>query len=524
MTTPEPATPAAPTAAATPFAPRRRSLLIGGASTATLAALGATAAATPAAAADGPAVTFDFDNGNFIRDLITTRADGVFPPEGAIGPMDATIFVWLTSTLQISWFDALAPYHPTAVGIHCRIPRRPAAESATNRNKNIAGLHAGYQVAKALFEEREPVMRQALIAVGLNPDDDSEDLTTAVGIGNTAGKAAVAARAHDGMNHLGDIGRRYPSAPYDDYTGYQPVNSPYALTNPSRWQPAMHPHRRRVGGGPGDKGIWVIQRFVTPQARLVKPYTFTDPGQFTLPAPDHTTHTNARAYKRATDEILKASATLTDERKLLAEWFDNKLAGITQAPTAAALAHDLDLDGWAHLFAAVSVARFDDLIAAWHWKVKYDAVRPFTAVRHVYGRGKVTAWAGPGAGTASDVPADEWKSYLPVGDHAEYPSGSTTLCAAEAQAARRYLGDDVLDWTVDFPAGSGQTEPGQVPARDLTLTWPTWSDFNRDCADSRVWGGVHFQTTVDRSLKWGAQFGDRAHDFIQRHITGDAGA
>jgi hypothetical protein len=506
------------------FSPRRRSLLIGGASTAALATLGhtGTAAASQATgSADEPAVDFDFDKGNFIRDLITTNAGGVFPPEGAIGPMDATIYVWLTSSLQISWFDALAPYHPTAIGVHSRIPRRPSSESATNRNKNIAGMHAGYQVAKGLFAEREPIMRQALIAIGLDPDDESEDLTSPVGIGNVAGKAVVRARANDGMNHLGDIGRKYHGKPYDDYTGYRPVNTPYKVVNPSRWQPAMHPHRRRVGGGPGDKGIWVIQRFVTPQMRLVKPYTYQDPGQFKLARPDHSTHTNPRKYKRSVDEILEASASLTGEKKLLAEWFDNKLAGITMAPRAAALSHDLDLDGWAHLFMTTSVARFDDLIAAWHWKYKYDSVRPFTAVRHVYGRSKVSAWGGAGRGTVNDMPADEWSAYLPVGDHTEYPSGSTTLCGAEAQAARRFLGDDVLDWTQAFPAGSGQTEPGLVPAKDTELHWQTWADFNRDCANSRVWGGVHFQTTVDRSIEWGAQFGDRAHEFVQRHINGD---
>ncbi|MGW0763549.1 vanadium-dependent haloperoxidase [Streptomyces sp. NPDC002814] len=505
------------------FSPRRRSLLLGGASAAAVATLGSTAqaSASPASADNPPSVDFDFDKDNFIRDLIITRADGVFPEEGVIGPMDATIYVWITTLFQMSWFDALAPYHPTAVGVHSRIKRRPAGESATNRNKNIAGLYASLRVLEGVFPERVPVMRAGFNAVGLDPDDRSEDRTTPVGIGNIAGKAIVKARANDGMNHRGDIGRKYHGKPFDDYTGYQPVNSAYKVVNPSRWQPAAHPHMRRVGGGPGDKGIWVIQRFVTPQMRLVKPYTYQNPSEFRLPAPDHITHTNPGAYKRSVDEILKASATLTDEKKLKAEWFDNKLAGIALAPGAAALSHGLDLDGWCHLYMVTAVARFDDLIAAWYMKHKYEAPRPFTAVRHVYGRSKVSAWGGAGKGTVHDMPADEWRSYLPVGDHPEYPSGSTTLCGAEAQAAQRFLGDDLLDWTYSFPAGSALTEAGTVPAQDTKLHWQTWDDFNRDCADSRVWGGVHFQTTVDRSLEFGAQFGDRAYDFVMKHITGD---
>ena len=41
---------------------------------------------------------------------------------------------------------------------------------------------------------------------------------------------------------------------------------------------------------------------------------------------------------------------------------------------------DLDLHGWAHVFLTHSIALFDGLIAAWHQKVKYDAVRPISRV------------------------------------------------------------------------------------------------------------------------------------------------
>ena len=468
-----------------------------------------------------PRIAFDFDHGNFIRDLVTTRADGAFPEESAIGPNDATVYIWITHLFQMSWFDALAPYHPTAVGVCSRIGRRPAAESATNRNKNIAGMYASYQVVKAVFSERAPVMRQAMTALGLDPDDASQDPATPAGIGNIAGRAVVAARVHDGMNHLGDEGRKYHGRPYDDYTGYRPVNTAYELTDPSRWQPAVGPHQRRVGEGPGDKGIFTVQRFATPQFGRVDAHTFTDPGQLKIAPPDHLDHTDPHAYKRSADQVLRASAALTDEQKVKAEFFDNKLMGVTLSPRAAAEAHDLDLDGWCQLFMATSVARFDGLIAAWHHKRDHEAPRPFTAIRHVYGSDPVTAWGGPGKGTVEDLPADEWAGYLPVGDHPDYPSATTTLCAAQAQAARRLLGDDRLEWTCRIRAGSALTEPGLVPAHDLELRWETWTDFEKDCADSRVWAGVHFPTTVERTLEWGAQFGDRAEQFVRRHVDGD---
>ncbi|GAA2128201.1 DUF6851 domain-containing protein [Streptomyces synnematoformans] len=507
------------------FSPRRRSLLLGGASTAALASLGHTGTAGASQAA-GPAaepeaaVEFDFDTGNFHRDLLSTPANQTEEP---LGPMDATVLVYLTHLTMTAWFDALAPYHPTAVGVHTRTPRRPASESATNRNRNIAALYASYQVFREVFKERVPAYRQLMTTLGLDPDDGSMDPASPVGIGNRAGKGVLRARAHDGMNILGDEGRKYHGQPYEDYTDFEPENTAYKIVNPSRWQPARHPHRRRVGGGPGDKGIFVVQHFVTPQLRLVRPETYRHPAQFPLAPPDHLDHTNRRRYRRSVDEVLEASASLTEEQKVKSEFFDNKFLGVGQSTKAAAIGHDLDLDDWVHLIYTSSLAQLEDLIAAWHYKVKYQAPRPFTAVHHVYGRRRVSSWGGPGVGTVHDMPGNEWTSYLPVGDHPDYPSGSTTLCAAEAQAARRFLGDDRLDWTYPIPAGWTLTEPGTVPAEDMELHYATWTDFVKDCGYSRVWAGVHFKTTVERSMEFGTQFGDLAYEHAQRYIKGEVG-
>ncbi|WP_234380158.1 DUF6851 domain-containing protein [Streptomyces sp. CMB-StM0423] len=504
------------------FSPGRRSLLLGGASTAALATLGTgTAAAsqgTGPAAKPAAAIEFDFDTGNFHRDLLSTAAN---PSEEPLGPMDATVLVYLTHLTMTAWFDALAPYHPTAVGRHTRIARRPASESHTNRNKNVAALHAANVVFASVFKERVAAFRQVMTTLGLDPDDQSTDPSSPVGIGNLAAKGVLKARARDGMNLFGDEGRKYHGQPYEDYTGFEPVNTAYKLVNPSKWQPARTPHRRRVGGGPGDKGIFTVQHMVTPQMGLVKPDTYRHPSQFRLAPPDHLDHTDPRRFKRSVDEILEASATLDDERKVKTEFFDNKFLGIGQSTKAAGIAHDLELDEWVHLIYTSSLAQVEDLIAAWHFKVKYQAPRPFSAIRHVYGKQKVSAWGGPGIGTVHDMPADEWTSFIPVGDHPDYPSGSTTLCAAEAQAARRFLGDDRLDWTWPIPAGWTLTEPGITPSEDMELHYDTWTEFVKDCGYSRVWAGVHFKTTVERSMEFGTQFGDLAYEFVQRYIKGE---
>jgi hypothetical protein len=441
--------------------------------------------------------------------------------------MDATVVMWASHIIQASWFDATAPYHPTAVGVYTRIPRRPPSEYATNRTRNIAALYAMNQAINGVVPERT-TFKELLIALGLNPDDESEDLSTPVGIGNVAGQGVVKFAQHDGMNMLGFEGRKYNPRPFADYTGYQPVNTAFELIDPSAWQPIVEPNHRALGPlvtGAGDLGIFGVQEFVTPQLRLTKALTFKDPGQFYLAPPDHSDAQRPNEYKRSVDEILAASAGLTDEQKVKAEIFDNKELGISAATFNVASKHDkeLGLDGWVHLFMTVVTANFDSLIAAWHQKNKFNAVRPVSAIQHVYGNRLVTSWGGPRMGTVHDMPPGEWKSYLNTGNHPEYPSGSTVIGAAEAQAGRRFFGTDIMDFTFSVPAGWTLVEPGFTPRKPLTLHWETWTEFVKDLSMSRVWGGVHFLKTIQRSIPFGRQFGDRAYEFVQRHVRGDVG-
>ncbi|MEU3255614.1 DUF6851 domain-containing protein [Streptomyces sp. NPDC006997] len=514
------------------FAPQRRTLLFGGLGGAATAALSTAGFSGSAAAAEKAAanatVDFDLDTGNYVKwAQPSDEQAGTSPSLEVVGPMDVTVFLWTNRLTMLAAFDALAPYHETAVGVYSRIPRRPSSESATNRNLNIAAIHAQNAMWKRILPSNVARLRGLMLALGLDPDDETENLTSPVGIGNTAAKAVWEALKNDGMNFLGyEGGRKYNPRPWADYTGYQPVNTPFKLSHPSRWQPQLQPHNgRRAGGGHGDMGIYVTQHFVTPQARLVKPHIFDDARDFHIAPPDFSDHTRPRAYKRAVDQVLEASASLTDERKALCEIMENKLWGIGHSSIVIARKYDQDdqmgVHGWAHWMLQHILATFDPLIAAWHQKTKYDAVRPISAVQHVYGRRKLTAWGGVGKGTVNDIPANEWTGYLPVGDHPEYPSGSTTLCSATSQTARRFFDSDELDWTIHYPAGSTVIEPGITPGKDLSIHFPTWTDFTRTCANSRVWGGVHFQQTVDRSIVFGEQFGDLAYEFVQRYVKGN---
>lgn len=460
------------------------------------------------------AAPFDLDNGHApVEVVIPTVAPVVFTVVSPTGG-DATLVLRVTTLVTNAWFDATAPYHPTAVGVYTRLGRRPASESTTNRNLNIAILYASYRVLGSLLPGQAQVWRDMLANVGLDPDDDSTDLATAIGIGNAAGTGVVIGREHDGMNQLGDEGgRTYNPMPYMDYTGYKLVNTAYRLSHPSRWQPDL----QRQG-----MGIYKIQQFVTPQYALTEPYSYPDPRAFRVPPPIDSNHRRVTDYRRQADQVLQASAELNEEQKLMAELFDNKIEALGFSAVFAAQSQGLSLLEFVQLDFLTNMAAHDAGIVVWQEKRRYDAVRPFSAIRHNYGDRPVTAWGGPREGTVSDLPASEWKSYLQVADHPEYPSGSACFCYAHAEAARLYLGTDVLNWEVPRPAGSSRIEPGITPAVDISLHFDAWTDFAADCGQSRVWAGVHFQAAVDVSADLCSVFGELAYDYLSSLIDGTA--
>ena len=197
--------------------------------------------------------------------------------------------------------------------------------------------------------------------------------------------------------------------------------------------------------------------------------------------------------------MIAAQASLTDYQKMVAELFDNKISGLGFSALFIALSRGMSLDEFVHYDFLTNMAAFDGGIATWKEKVRHDAVRPVSAIRHLYRNRRITGWAGPGRGVVDDLPGVEWRSYLNTGNHPEYPSGSSCFCAAHAQASRRYLGSDAFGWSVPVLAGSSVIEPGVTPATDLTLgPWNTFTEFEDDCSRSRVWGGVHFVAGNDR--------------------------
>ena len=439
---------------------------------------------------------------NPLVDIVLPRLLPIIAVDVSPSLGDATLINRLNFIIALGMVDAAAPYHDTAVGMYTRIPRRPELER-TNHNINIAMLHAAYQTLIGVLPDRTPVWREMMLDYGLDPENDSSNLAEPVGIGNVAGKGVLLGRLYDGMNQVGN---------YQDTTGYMPVNTAFVLHDPSRWQPGM-----RLQG----TGVYTVQHFVTPQLANVEPFSPFNPRSLRVPPPNASNVANWEDYQEQADAVLAVSANLTEEQKLKAELFDNKIVSLGISYIHVAEQLGLSPADTARGYLVKVAAALDSSIVIWQEKARYDGVRPFSAITYIYGDQLVEAWGGPGL-DQSTLPAHEWQAYLPEADHPEYPSGSTCGCYAMAQAMRRFTGSDELNWSVNYRAGTSRIEPGITPADDITLTFETWSDFASDCGQARIWGGVHFPAAVEASAALCSVFGDLAFEYFSTLMNGSA--
>jgi hypothetical protein len=402
-------------------------------------------------------------------------------------------------------YDAWAAYDPRAVGtrLGSSLRRPPRERSLANSTQAIS--FAAYRAGVDLFPgSRVAVFDPLMRALGHDAGDRSTDTSTPTGIGNVVARAVLDFRHRDGANQLGDEPGGSPGVPYSDYTGYTPVNEPMDIRlpfdpttvhDPNSWQPL-----RYVDGN----GNLVTPRFVGAQWQQVTTFALR-PGSLRS-ATGPATYGSGE-YLAQAQALLELSATLTDEQKMIAEyWADGPHSELPPghwnlfAQFVSRRDHHGDrkngLERDVKLFFALTNATTDAGCCAWDNKRAFNSVRPITAIRTLFRGQRVRAWAGPYQGTKL-IDGATWFPYQPVTfptpPFPEYSSGHSNFSTAGAEMLRLFTGSDRFGGSVTFPAGSSRVEPGAVPARDLTLSWATFSEAANEAGISRRYGGIHFE-------------------------------
>ncbi|MGB2628732.1 MAG: vanadium-dependent haloperoxidase [Candidatus Acidiferrum sp.] len=471
--------------------------------------------------------------------------------QGARGAkMGAPVIARALAIVHTCMYDAWAAYDERAVGTQLGgALRRPISER-TEANKERAISYAAYRaLSDVLPVDTDSVYKPLMKELGYDPEDRSTDIETPTGIGNVTCGAVLEFRHHDGANQLGDmeiggeksagVTRRFSgqdvgylkvaaTGPYSDWSGYVPMNTPGTVpargpvANPDHWQPLTYTD---------STGSLVLQKFAGAQWCYVTPFAMTKGEVFRSAVEPGPALFGSQEYQRQAEELIALSAGLTDEEKMIAEyWSDGPFS--EQPPghwvqfaqfVSARDHHTLDDD--VKMFFALSNAMLDASIAAWDAKRAYDSVRPVTAISLLYKGKKIRSWGGPGKGVV-EMDGSQWLPYqlptFPTPPFPEYVSGHSTYSAAAARVLELWTGSDRFGDSVTLAEGSSKIEPGITPAKPVTLKWETFSGAAAEAGMSRRYGGIHFARADVAGQKLGRLVADRAWAKAQTHFNGTA--
>ncbi|NEP73092.1 MAG: vanadium-dependent haloperoxidase [Okeania sp. SIO2G4] len=434
-------------------------------------------------------------------------------------------------------YDAWSAYDPLAVGTQLEDDlQRPLSEN-TDANKTEAMSFAAYRVLSELFPTETELFNELMAELGYDPNNTTTDTTTPAGIGNVAAEALLTFRRNDGSNQLGNDPNG-DGTPYSDISDYEPSNPIGDPIDIELWTPETIP----IDAEPGEEER--VQTFLTPQWGDVIPFSLASGDIFrpTAPEPfllvDGEVDLEARtitladgsvieitpdiigtiinpAFIEQTEEVIAISANLTDEQKLVAEFWED--GGGTSFPPGTWMTFgqfvsardDNTLDEDVKLFFNLGNAVFDAGIATWESKTFYDYARPVRTVRELgelgligefnaeLGGFAIDAWAGPGEGTQTILATDFLTYQTPGSDpsppFAEYVSGHSTFSAAAAEILQLFTGSDDFGASITFQAGESRFEPGVTPEEPITLEWETFSEAADEAGISRLYGGIHFE-------------------------------
>jgi len=429
-------------------------------------------------------------------------------------------------------FDAWATFNGAARATRPgnRFKAAPALRTEANKAKAIA--YAAYRANLDLFPQADmqQYFRDLMTEQGYDPNDATTGKSTAAGIGNGTCARVLDYRHKDGANQLGDING---GAPYSDYTGYAPVNTPDTINNPNRWQPL------RV---PDGHGGFVEQKFITPHWGKVEPFALENwDKQVIRPVRKEIKERTGRVgpvtvsdpmYREQADQVIAFSATIVDQQKVIAEyWADGPTSELPPGhwnlfaqDVSHRDAHSVDDD--VKLLFGVSNVVFDTSITIWGAKVKFDSVRPVTAIHYLYGGQTIDAWAGPGLGT-QPIDGADWQPYqaatVVTPPFAEYPSGHSAFSSSAAEALKRFSGSDVFGVIETIPAGSSRVEPGLAPVADVSLAWATFTDAADEAGISRLYGGIHFRDGDLDSRAMGRRVAELVWPVVRYHFGENGG-
>ena len=314
-------------------------------------------------------------------------------------------------------------------------------------SRRAAVIAAAYTALVGLFPSRQAALDASYAASLAALSDDGEDggqsRQRGIAWGTEVAQFVLAWRANDGF-----------STSYPAFTGGTAVG---------QWRPTPP-----AFGAMSAQGLAFTAMFV-----LVSNTQFEPGPPRGLTSATYTDDFNAvKALGRKT-----GSTRTADQTALAPFWEGNASVHWNQAANQIALANDLSMSDSNRLLAVLNIAMADTAFTTWSGKRYYGAIpsevtwRPVTSIP-----------LADTDGNPDTAPDPDWLPLINTPSHPEYPAGHPSLNGAAATVLLRYF-DDQQTFTL--------TTTGQ-PSR----TYSTIAQARSDGNNARVWGGMHYPSTV----------------------------
>jgi hypothetical protein len=228
-----------------------------------------------------------------------------------------------------------------------------------------------------------------------------------------------------------------------------------------------------------------------PQWQARKPWLMTSAAQFRPGAPPAL---SSAAWARDYNEVKalggKASARRTAEQTEIARFWEYSLPPIYHGIVrSVADAPGREVTQNARLFAAVTQAMDDGMIAVFEAKYHYNFWRPTTAIRN-----------GDIDGNDATERDASWTPFIDVPMHPEYPSAHSILAGAVGAVLQAEIGAGPMP----VLATASPTAKGAV------RRWTKVDDFTQEVGNARIYEGVHYRFSAEVGTAMGRRIGELA--------------
>jgi hypothetical protein len=345
--------------------------------------------------------------------------------------------------------------HDAANGVRRRYERYALREEDPRADPALAAAAAAHAAIAALRPGKRAQV-DALLETDVRRVSDADVRRRSLALGAAAAAAILERRANDGF---------FDVVPYT-----------FGPPAPGVWQPVPPAGASAIG----------------PQLPFVRPLALVSADQFRAPPPPPLSsvwwkldHDDVKAVGRRDSAVRTA-----DQTAAALFWREQVQFAWNRIARAVATENDQGLWRTARAFALVNVGIFDALVANFDTKYHYQYWRPYTAIREV------------DDGRADTVMDPGWEPLNATPGHPEYSTGQAALGAAAAYPLLRIYGPHV-----GFSVTTSTAEPAGA-----TRAYRGFLHAVLEGAQSRVWGGIHYRSSIPPALLQGLAVGRHIHE------------